>query len=138
MAATRPAILAALKALLVAQVTAVAGKVYLPWDAIPETAETFLQVEVAGYRFSDALTGYWDHVLTVRIGAVIKGKFNAQTTWDLLDGSLHALHGVETMGGTATRTTLEGGDDHITEAGDRIMWPHIEVNIYYRTLEGHL
>lgn len=139
MAATRPAILAALKTLLAAQVTAVAGRVYLPWDAIPESAETFLQIEVAATSIdTDVIIGQWEHAVTLRIGAVVKGKFNIQTAWDLIAASAAGLLTDLSLGGLVARMDFVGAADHITEAGDRILWPHIELQIIYRTTRGTL
>lgn len=139
MAAQRPAILAALKALLAAQVTAVAGRVYLPWDAIPESAETFLQIEVADTSIdTDVIIGQWEHAVSLRIGAVVKGKFNIQAAWDLLAASAAGLLTDLPLGGLVDRMDFTGAADHITEAGDRVLWPHIELTIIYRTTRGTL
>lgn len=140
MAATRPAILAALKALLATQVTAVAGKVYLPWDAIPQPEpDKMLQIEVADTTINpDAIIGQWEHVITARIGAVVKGKFDIQAAWDLMAASTTGLLTDLSLGGLAARIDFVRAADHITEAGDRILWPHIELQIIYRTTRGTL
>jgi hypothetical protein len=140
MAATRPAILAALKALLVAQVTAVAGKVYLPWDDQPETATApLLQVDVADTDVNpDQIIGLWEHTILVRIGAVVTGKFNYQSAWDLLDAVSAAIQGNATLSGLATRIEITGAADHVTVAGDKLLWPHLSATIIYRTTRGTL
>lgn len=137
MAATRPAILAALKALLAAQVTAVAGKVYLPWDAIPETAETFLQIEVEDSQVDPSETiGRWLHRVPLRIGAMVKGKFDAQATWNVLNDTSAAILANGTLSGQVQRMEVTGAGDSVTVAGDKILWPHITVEIAYFTPAG--
>ena len=139
MAATRPAILAALKALLVAQVTGVSGKVYLPWDAIPESATTYLQIEVEDSQVDPSETiGRWLHRVPLRIGAVVMGKFDIQAVWNILDATSAAILADGTLSGQVQRVEVTGAADSVTVAGDRILWPHITAEIAYFTPSGAL
>jgi len=136
MSAIRPVILAALKAVLVANVTAVNGRVYLPWDNQPDLADApLLQIEVDDAQIDDAESmGVWVHTLPVRIGAVKTGKFDYQTTWDLLATVTSTLLTTSVSG--CQRVDVSGSADSVTVAGDKLLWPHINVDLVYLTTAG--
>lgn len=140
MATSRATILAALKTLLVNGVSAVAGKVYLPWDDQPELSNApLLQLEIADTTIDpDQIIGQWEHTVAVNIGAVKTGKFDYSTTWDILGAAAAAINSNPTLNGTVNRIEITGAADSVTVAGDKVLWPHLQAVIVYRTTKGTL
>jgi len=140
MAAQRPAVFAALKTALVNGVTAVNGRVYLPWDAQPETV-TAAAIEIAiedSIIDDSVIIGTWEHRIDIKIGCVKQGKFDYAAIWEILNASSAAIAADPTLSGNATRIELTGGGDHIVVAGEKILWMHISAQIVYRTQKGSL
>lgn len=137
MSATRPVIFAALKTLLKTEVTAVSNRVYLPWDDQPETsAAPFLQIEVISSTVSEAGIAFWDHTVTIAVGCVKTGKFDYQSTWDILSAASSTLAAHYTLGGVAINTIVSDPADEIIVEGTKILWPHFRAAITYRTAIG--
>lgn len=139
--AQRPLILAALQATLAAGVPLAAGRVYLPWDTLPELREvgTLLQIDIGETEVDDlVILGRWQHLVHVRIGAIKAGVYDYPVVWQLLNAAAAAIAADPTLGGTCWRIDITGMADFITQAGDRIMWPHLDATIYYLTPVGSL
>lgn len=140
MPATRPVILAALQTLLKSGVTAVSNRVYLPWDNPADIEDApMLQIAVEdGSVDPDVIIGQWEHTISIRIAAVVAGKFNYQTTWDILNAAATAINANPTLTGQVNRIEITGAGDSVTVAGDKILWPHLSAIITYRTAKGSL
>ena len=140
MSTARATILAALKTLLISGVTAVSGRVYLPWDDQPDVENApYLQIAVEdGGINPDVIIGQWEHSLSIKIGAVKSGKFDYAATWELLESAAAAINGNPTLTGSVNRIEITGSADSVTVAGDRILWPHVTAEITYRTMKGTL
>lgn len=140
MPAQRPVILEALKALLKAGVATVSNRVYLPWDAMPEhDAGPMIQIAIDDSSTdSGAIIGLWEHTVPVKVGAIKGGKFDYQAVWDILNSAAGAIQADHTLSGTVESIEITGGADHLTQAGDRILWPHLAATITYRTQRGAL
>lgn len=139
MSATRPVILAALKTLLINGVTAVAGKVYLPWDNPPETSSApFLEIITQDSTIDQEIIGVWTHTIPIKIGCVQTGKFDYPTVWDILDTVASTIEASRTLSGSAVSINITGDEDSITTNNDRILWPHLTADIIYRTTKGHI
>ncbi len=140
MAAKRPVILEALKTLLKAGVSAVANRVYLPWDAMPDLDNApMLQIAIDDSSTdAGAIIGMWEHVVPVNIGAIKTGKFDYQAVCDLLNTAAGAIFADYTLGGQVESIEITGQADHLTQGGDRILWPHLTARIVYRTQRGAL
>ena len=140
MAAKRPVILEALKTLLKTGVPAVSNRVYLPWDAMPEIeAGAMIQIAIDDSGIDNgAIISQWKHTVPVKIGAIKSGKFDYQAVWDILNAAAIAIAANYTLTGQVVRVDLTGGADHLTQAGDRILWPHLTAEIVYLTPQGAL
>lgn len=140
MPAQRPVILEALKALLKAGVAAVSNRVYLPWDNMPETAAgAMIQIAIDDSSTDGgAIIGLWEHQIPVKIGAIKGGKFDYQAVWDILHLAAGAIMADYTLAGQVESIEITGQADHLTQAGDRILWPHLSATITYRTQRGAL
>lgn len=136
----RATILAALKTMLVNNVTAVAGRVYLPWDDQPDIDNApCLQLAVdEGSIDPDQIIGQWEHTVPVKIAALKTGKFDYSATWDLLASVATAINSNPSMSGLVNRIEITGSADSVTVAGDKILWPHLAATITYRTTKGAL
>jgi len=140
MAAKRPVILEALKTLLKTGVPAVSNRVYLPWDAMPEIeAGAMIQIAIDDSTTDmEQLYGKWVHTVPVKIGAIKAGKFDYQAVWDILATAAAVISGNYTLSGQVETINLAGAADHLVQAGDRILWPHLNTEIIYRTNPGEL
>jgi len=140
MSTVRATILAAFKALLVAGVPAVSGRVYLPWDDQPDTETApFLQVAIDDASIDpDVIIGQWEHTIPVRIGAVKTGKFDYSAVWELLGSTAAAISANPTLTGQAQWIEITGSADSVTVAGEKILWPHLTAVMVYRTTKGTL
>jgi hypothetical protein len=141
MAAQRPLIMAALKQALVTGVTLVAGRVYLPWEAMPDPREEgqLLQIDLGESEVDDSeVIGKWMHRVQVRLGCVRAGVFDYPAVWEVLNQVASTLLVSPPLGGTVWRVELTGCADSIEVAGDKIMWPHLAITLFYLTPAGAL
>jgi hypothetical protein len=140
MAAKRPVVLEALKTLLKAGVAAVANRVYLPWDSVPDLENApMLQISIEDSTTDPgAIIGLWEHKVPVNIGAIKTGKFDYQAVCDLLNSAAAAIFADYTLAGQVESIDITGQADHLTQAGERILWPHLTATITYRTPRGAL
>ena len=140
MPAKRPVILTALADLLKTGVPAVANRVYLPWESVPElTTVAVIQIAIDDSTTDPGVViGLWEHSVPVKIGAIKSGKFDYQAVWDILNAAAAAIQNNYTLSGTVESIEITGQADHLTQAGDRILWPHLAATITYRTQRGAL
>lgn len=131
---------AALKALLINSVTAVSGRVYLLWDDQPDVEHApYLQIAFEDATIDpDVIIGQWEHTVPVKIAALKTGKFDYIGTWDLLNSVSASINSNPNLSGLVSRIEITGKGDHITIAGDKILWPHLTGVIVYRTTKGLL
>lgn len=139
MSTKRATILAALKAQLAADVSAVAGRVYLPWDSLPENDRMpYLQIELLDAEVDDSESiGQWLHRIPMRVGLLMPGKFDHAATWEIMAAVAACLLLNGTIAG-AQRIDVTGCADSVTVAGERILWPHIAADLVYLTAAGSL
>ena len=138
MSAQRPVILEALKTLLKSGVPAVSNRVYLPWD-LHNDVYPMIQIGIEDSNVDpDAIIGQWEHTINIKIGAVQTGKFDHQAVWDLLSAAVTAISANQTLGGSVRSIEITGCSDSLIVAGDKMLWPHLAVNIVYRTQKGNL
>lgn len=132
--------MAAFKAVLVAGVPAVSGRVYLPWDDMPDIDNApMLQIAIDEAQIDpDQIIGQWEHTVPIKIGSIKAGKFDYAAVWDLLNDALAALKTDPTLSGLVQRIEINGAADHLTVAGDRVLWPHLAASIVFRTTRGAL
>lgn len=138
MSAHRPAILEALKALLVAGMPDLSGRVYLPWESLPENGTNpLIQFDVDDSQIDDAETiGSWVQTMPVRIGYIRYGKFNYSATWEQLNTITGLIRNASISG--IQRIDITGASDSVTEAGNKILWPHIVADVVYLTPAGEI
>jgi hypothetical protein len=138
MSAHRPAILEALKALLVTGLPDLSGRVYLPWEPLPETGtQPLVQFDVDDSQIDDSETiGSWVQTMPVRIGYIRYGKFDYAATWQQLNTITGLIRNASISG--IQRIDITGAADNITEAGNKILWPHLAVDVVYLTAAGEL
>lgn len=138
MSATRPAILTELKALLVAGMPDLSGRVYLPWEPLPENGtNTLVQFDVDDSQIDDTETiGNWVQTMPIRIGLIRYGKFDYAATWEQLNTITGLVHSASISG--VQRIDIIGAADSITEAGNKIFWPHLAIDVVYLTAAGTL
>lgn len=141
MAAQRPLVLAALKAVLSSNVPLVAGRICLPWDdrIDPREGGQLLDIEIGDTEIDDSeVLGMWLHKIPVRLGAVRAGVFDYPAVWEILHQAAQALLADPDLGGVAERVEIVGGSDSVEMGGSRIIWPHLQCEIYYLTPIGSL
>lgn len=141
MAAKRPIVMEAFKQVLVAGVPLASSRVYLPWDDIPEIREvgSYLQIMIQPSEIDDTESiGTWMHRLPLVVSAIRAGAFDYPAVWEMLHQAAQALVAAGALGGLAQRVDVTGTGDEIEVAGDKLLLPHIAVEITYLTPQGSL
>lgn len=139
MAATRPLIFSTLKSLLQGGVPAVSQRVYLPWDDMPDVDNMpVLQIAIDNTDVELVGISHSRHTVQISVAALRPGKFDYQATWNMLSSVSAVFATNYTLSGKAEVVTITGAADHVTVAGDKILWPHLTATIIYRTPLGEL
>ena len=88
-------------------------------------------------QIDDAETiGSWVQTMPVRIGLVRYGKFDYAATWQQLNTITGLIRNASISG--VQRIDITGASDSITEAGNKILWPHLAIDVVYLTAAGEL